>query len=134
MNLKDLVIDTRAVEVAFPGFENFKVKLQFISRSTSKRLLEESEVKEFKGGQLVNIRRDDEVFSKKYVEHGIIGWSGLTLDIASHLLLIDIDGKDPETVVPFSQDNAVMLLKNSVAFNTFIDASVFDLEVFRNGK
>ena len=36
MNLKDLVIDTREVEVPFPGFESFKVRLRYISRLTSK--------------------------------------------------------------------------------------------------
>lgn len=134
INLKDIVLDTKEVEVAFPGFDTFKVRLQYISRTTSKKLLENSEVKEFKGAQLINIRRDEDKFSDEFVKHCITGWSGLTLDIASHLLLIDIEGKDPSVEVPYSHDNAVMLLKNSVAFNTFIDQTVFDLDTFRTSK
>lgn len=134
INLKDLVIDTREVEVAFPGFETFKVKLRFVSRVTSKRILEESEVKEFKAGHLINVRRDEEKFSDKFVEHCITGWSGLTLDILSHLLLIGDVEQDPSTEVPYSHDNAVQLLRNSVAFNTFIDSTVFDLDCFRTKK
>lgn len=131
MNLKDLVINTREVEVEYPGFPGFKVRLNYISRATSKKLLEDSEVQEFKAGRFVGIKRDDDKFTDSYVNHCITGWSGLTLEIASHLLLIDIGDRDPHEEVPFSHDNAVMLLKNSVGFNQFIDATVFDLEIFR---
>lgn len=134
MNLKDLVIDTRAVEVAFPGHEDFKVRLQYISRPMSKKLVEAAEVQEFKAGRLVNIKRDEEKFSNAFVEHCIIGWSGLTIDILSHLVLIDAGDMDPNTIVPYSQDNAAMLLKESVGFNQFIDDTVFNLEIFRIPK
>ena len=131
INLKDLVIDTKEVEVAFPGFEDFKVRLKYVSRATSKVMLEESEVKEFKAGQLINIRRDEDKFSEKFVNHCIVGWSGLTIEIVSHLLLLDAKEHTAATEVPYSHDNAVMLLKNSVAFNRFVDETVFDLETFR---
>lgn len=131
LNLKDIAIDTKEVEVSFPGFDTFKVRIKYVSRAASKKLLEDSEVKEFKNGALINIRRDEDKFSNLFSQHCITGWSGLTLDIVSHLILIDIGDRDPSTEVPYSSDNAAMLLKNSVAFNRFIDETVFDLETFR---
>ncbi len=131
LNLKDIAIDTKEVEVSFPGFDTFKVRIKYVSRAASKKLLEDSEVKEFKNGTLINIRRDEDKFSNLFSQHCITGWSGLTLDIVSHLILIDIGDRDPSTEVPYSSDNAAMLLKNSVAFNRFIDDTVFDLETFR---
>lgn len=132
INLKDIVLDTKEVQVEFPGYEDFKVRLRFVTRQVSKKMLEESEVRDFKQGVIVNVRRDEEKFSDQFVKHCIADWSGLTLEIVSHLLLIEMGDKDPTTEVPFSHDNAVMLLKNSVAFNNFIDRTVFDLDTFRS--
>lgn len=131
LNLKDLVIDTKEVEVAFPAFEGFKVKVKYVSRAASKKLLEDSEVKEFKQGMIVDTRRDEDKFASAFSSHCITGWSGLTLDIVSRLMLIDLQGQDPDTIVEYSKDNAFMLMKNSVAFSRFIDDTVFDLDTFR---
>lgn len=131
IDLKNLVIDTKEVEVEYPGIEGFKVKVRYISRAKSKELLESAEVKEFKNGMFVGTKRDEDKFVDKFVSHCICGWSGLTLEAVSHLLLIDVSGQDMSTEVQYSHDNAVMLLKNSTAFNAFIDKTVFDLDCFR---
>lgn len=134
IDLKNLVIDTKEVEVEYPGIDKFKVKVRYISRAKSKELLESSEVKEFKNGMFIGTKRDENKFVDQFVAHCISGWSGLTLEGVSRLLLIDVEEQDLSKEVEYSHDNAVMLLKNSTAFNTFIDNTVFDLDCFRSRK
>lgn len=134
LNLKDLVIDTKTAEVEYPGYPDFKVKLQFVSRAASRKLLDQSTVKKYKNGQYIGDGTDDEKFAELFAKSAVVGWSGLTLDIVSDLLLIDAGDKDLDTPVEYSEDNAIMLMQNSVAFNRFVDGSVFEIDTFRTRK
>ncbi|MFP9216656.1 hypothetical protein, partial [Enterococcus faecalis] len=58
---------------------------------------------------------------------------GLTVGDVEKLMLIETDA-DPATEVPFSRDNAVMLMQNSAAFDSWINQTVFHLDTFRSSK
>lgn len=130
INLKDVSIDTRTVEVDYPGLEGFKVSLNYMSRATSKRIIESARKDEMKNGMVMSVQ-DDDKFLDAFVDHAIAGWTGLTLDYVEKIMLIDIGDNDPSTVVEFSKDNAIMLMKNSAAFDSFVNATVFQLDTFR---
>lgn len=132
INLKDIALDTKETIVEFPGFDGFKITLAYVSRQTSKSILEQSEKKVFKNGMHVDNKRDDEVFADLYTSAAIKGWTGLTLEHVSHLMLIDIGARDPKEEVPYSPDNAKMLFTNSAVFSAFVDRSVFEIETFRS--
>ena len=48
------------------------------------------------------------------------------------LLLIDTEGKDMEEELPYSIDNAEVLVSSSTEFDTWLNEVVFDLDNFRS--
>jgi hypothetical protein len=65
-----------------------------------------------------------------YVQNTIKGWTGLTLAHLSTLLPIELGDQDPQTLVDFSDENALSLMKNSSNFDSFITEQVTDLGNF----
>lgn len=133
INLKELVIDTRTVEVAYPGMPHFKVALNYMSRATSKRVMEESRKDEWVNGTLIKVQ-DDEQFLKAFIREAFKGWTGLTLADVEKLMLVELGDADLSTPVEFSEDNAYQLMSNSSAFDSWVNSVVFHLDSFRSGK
>ena len=50
------------------------------------------------------------------------------------LILIDTNSLDLEAELPFTQENAELLMKNSSDFDTWVTESVGDLENFTKNK
>ena len=48
-------------------------------------------------------------------------------------MLIDSDKEDADKDVPFSEENAEVLVANSTEFDTWLNEVVFDLDNFRGG-
>lgn len=132
INLKDIAIETRQIEVAYPGMPNFKVKLNFVSRKATRKMVEDSMVDKWENGMLTK-RQDDDKFLEVFVTRTIAGWSGLTIGDVEKIMLIETDN-DPETPVEFSIDNAMMLVRHSPSFDSWINETVFQLDTFRSHK
>ncbi len=75
LSLKSLLVPSKSVEVEFPGFEGFKVTLNFLSRETLVNIRKKSTKTTFKNRQPVE-ELDDKLFLKLYVAAAIKGWSG----------------------------------------------------------
>ncbi|QGH45222.1 hypothetical protein [Bacteriophage Eos] len=129
ISLKDIAVETKQVEATYPGLPNFKVKVNYVSRKTSRKILDESIVDKWENGVAVK-RQDDDKFLEAFVRTAIGGWEGLTVGDVEKLMLIETDA-DPETEVAFSVDNAAMLMRNSQAFDSWINKTVFELDTFR---
>lgn len=130
ISLKDIALDTKTVEVAYPGMPHFKVRVNYVSRKTSRKLVEDSMVDKWENGMLIK-RQDEDKFLESFVSTVFAGWSGLTVADVEQLMLIDTNSA-PETEIPYSADNAAMLMKNSQAFDTWINDTVFKLDTFRS--
>ncbi len=50
------------------------------------------------------------------------------------LLLVDVSHLDPEDELPYSQDNAELLMKNAADFDTWVTETVGNLENFTDSK
>ena len=74
------------------------------------------------------------MFLVEYVKGVIKGWSGLKFRYLEELLLVDVAELDPDDELPFTQDNAELLMKNSGDFDTWITEVVGDLENFTGNK
>ncbi|QFR57731.1 hypothetical protein CPT_Slocum_174 [Serratia phage Slocum] len=133
IDLKKIAIDTREIEVDYPGLPGFKLKVRHISRSASKRILKGAEVSKMANGRVIT-ELDTEKFNRDFAAQAIVGWEGLTIAYVDQILLIDSEGHDPETEVEFSIDNAQMLMENSSSFEEFINSTVFSLDSFRSIK
>lgn len=129
LSLSSLLIPSKDVEVEYPGLPDFKVKLTFLSRETLVSIRKKATKVTFKNRQPVD-ELDDELFLKLYVSATVKGWSGLKLGYLEKLLLVDLTGKDLESSLQYSEENALMLMKNSTDFDAFVSDIVSDLGNF----
>lgn len=132
MELKKLVIDVKEVWVDFPGLSSFKVKVANLSRKELTGLRKRCTVQKFdrKTRQVVETL-DEDKFVTEFSSAVIKGWKGLTLNHLETLLLIDTADKDMEKELPYSEENAEVLVSSSTEFDTWLNEVVFDLDNFR---
>lgn len=136
MNLKDLVVRTKEAVVEFDGLKGFEVTLAAVSREVSKKLREDSEITRMDSKQRAPIKElDEDKFISNFAKAAIKGWKGLTYAHLDSLMLVDLSGvEDMDEEVPYSQENAELLLKNSPVFDSWVNDKVFALDSFRNRK
>lgn len=133
LSLKSLLVASKSTEVEFPGKPDFKIQVSFLSRETLQSLRKKATNKTYKNHQLVETV-DDELFLNLYVNSVIKGWSGLKLSYLSELAPISLEDLDPQSELPYSEENALMLMKASTAFDNFISEQVSDLGNFKETK
>ncbi len=64
----------------------------------------------------------------------IKGWKGLKISYLEELLLVDTEGLDSNQELPYSAEEAEILMKNSNTFDTWVTEAVGDLENFTRSK
>ena len=134
MDLKKLVVDSKAVWVDFAGLDGFSVEVANLSRKELNRVRKICTTSKFnrKSRQLEEIL-DDDKFVVEFTKATVKGWKGLTIEHLEGLLLIDASENDKTDEVPYSQENAEILVGQSSEFDTWLNEVVFDLENFRRG-
>lgn len=131
ISLSSLLVPSKTTEVEMPGFPGFKVKVQFLSKDAIIKLRKKATTQKFKNRQVVE-ETDDKLFLELYTKEVIKGWSGLTIQYLEQLAPVDAEGLDPATELPYSPDEAVFLMNNSSAFDTWISDIVTDLGNFQS--
>ena len=133
MDLKKLMVDTKAVWVDFPGLKGFEVEVANLSRKELTGLRKKCTTTKFdrKTRQAVE-ELDEEKFVSEFSKSVIKNWKGLTLAHLETLLLVDIDGQDATKELEFTEDNAETLVSSSTEFDTWLNEVVFDLDNFRS--
>ena len=135
MELKKLVVNVKEVWVDFPGLSGFKVKVANLSRKELLGLRKRCTVQKFdRKTRQLNEELDDEKFVVEFTGAVVKGWEGLTLEHLETLLLIDTEGKDMSEELPYSIDNAEVLVSSSTEFDTWLNEVVFDLDNFRSQR
>ena len=134
MELKKLMVDSKAVWIDFPWLTGFSVEVANLSRKELTALRKRCTTQKFdrKTRQLVETL-DEDKFVVEFSEASIKNWKGLTVEHLETLLLIDTDGQDPSSEVEYTKDNAEALVTNSSEFDTWLNEVVFDLDNFRTG-
>lgn len=133
MDIKNLLVDTRTVWVDYPGLEGFSVNVAHLSRKELTALRKRSTVQKFdRKTRNVVETLDDDKFVKEFVEAVVLDWKGLKVKYLETLVLSDTSGKDPESEIEYSKENAETLVKASVEFDNWLNEVVFDLDNFRN--
>ena len=133
MDLKKLMVDTKAVWVDFPGLKGFEVEVANLSRKELTGLRKKCTTTKFdrKTRQAVE-ELDEDKFVIEFT-HGVVkNWKGLTLAHLETLLLVDISGQDPAKELEYSADNAETLVSSSTEFDSWLNEVVFDLDNFRS--
>ena len=133
MNLKELMIDTKSAWISFPGLSGFEVEVVNLSRKELNKLRKRCTTQKFdrKSRQVVD-KLDEDKFVEEFADASVKNWKGLTLDNLEQLILIDTAGKDLAEELPYSKENAELLIANSSEFDGWLNDVIFDMENFRS--
>lgn len=135
MDLKKLMVDTKAVWVDFPGLDGFSVEVVNLSRKELTGLRKKCTTTKFdrKTRQAVE-ELDEDKFVTEFTSAVIKNWKGLKLSYLETLLLVDITEEDPSKTLMYSAENAETLVSSSGEFDQWLNEVVFDLDNFRTGS
>ncbi len=131
LSLKALLVPSKATEVEYPGFADFKVNVVFLSRETLVNIRKKATKSTFKQRQATE-ELDDKLFLQLYVNACIKGWSGLKLSYLEQLAPVDLSGQNRDAELAYDQDNALFLMQSSANFDAFISETVTELSNFTN--
>ena len=133
MDLKKLMVDSKAAWIDFPGLDGFSVEVVNLSRKELTSLRKRCITQKFdRKTRQVNENLDEDKFVVEFSLSTVKNWKGLTLDHLSSLLLIDTEGQDLTKELEYSIENAETLVSSSTEFDTWLNEVVFDLDNFRN--
>ena len=133
MDLKTLMVDTKAVWIDFPGLPGFEVEVANLSRKELTGLRKKCTTTKFdrKTRQAVETL-DEDKFVVEFTKGVVKNWKGLTLAHLETLILVDIEGQDVTQELEYSLDNAETLVSSSTEFDGWLNEVVFDLDNFRS--
>ena len=134
MDLKQLMVDTKAVWIDFPGLPGFEIEVANLSRKELTGLRKKCTIQKFDRKTRAAVETlDEDKFVTYFSRACIKNWKGLTLAHLETLLLVDIGGQDAAKELEYSEDNAETLVSSSTEFDTWLNEVVFDLDNFRTG-
>ena len=135
VSLKSLLTPSKTVSIEMPGFEGFEVKLTYLAREEILKLRNRS-VKQVlnKKTRAYEEQLDNDKFLVEYCKAIIKGWKGLKYKYLEELLLVDTSSVDLEDELPYTLENAELLMKNAGDFDNWVSETVGDLENFTKSK
>ena len=135
ISLASLMTPSKTVTLDFPGCPDMTVDLCYLAREELLKLRKKCVTTKFsKKTRQPEEELDEEKFLTEYCKAVIKGWKGLKFRYLEELLLVDISELDPEDSLPFTQENAELLMKNANDFDTWVTETVGDLENFTSNK
>lgn len=133
MELKNLVVDCKTAWVNFPGLSGFEVEVANLSRKELLNLRKTCTYQKFnRKSHTTEDKLDDEKFVKEFTKATVRNWKGLTLDNLQNLILINTEGKDMDEELPFTSENAEILVNSSSEFDQWLNEVAFDISNFRD--
>lgn len=133
--IKNLMVTDKTVDVQFPDSDTFYVSLAYLSREKLVKVRNRSLVVKFnKRSRQREEEVDNDKFLEEYARAVVKGWRGLTIRELSKLMPIETTGANLEQDVPYSEEDALELLRNSTIFDQFVTDTMNDFEVFENEK
>ena len=127
------MVDTKSAWVEYPGYESFEVEVVNLSRPELTALRKRCLVTKYDKNTRKPVEElNEEKFISEFTKATIKNWKGFKYKFLQDFVLVDISKVDPEKELPYSQDNAKLLVTNSSEFDTWVNDTVFDLENFRS--
>ena len=135
VSLASLMTPSKTVSIDFPGFSGLKIDLCYLAREELIKLRKRCLITKFnRKTRQPEEELDEEKFLTEYCKAVIKGWKGLKFRYLEELLLVDVSNLDPDDELPFTLENAQLLMKNANDFDTWVTESVGDLENFTSNK
>lgn len=135
VSLASLLTPSKTVSIDFPGYKGFSVDICYLGRDELLKLRKRCISTKFnKRTHQPEETLDEDKFLEEYVSSVIKGWKGLKYSYLEEFLLVDISKQNPDDELPFNQENAELLMRNSNSFDTWITDTVSNLENFTGSK
>ena len=135
VSLASLMTPSKTVSVKFPGYTGMSVDLCYLAREELVKLRKRCVTTKWnKKTHQPEEELQDEKFIHEYSKAVIKGWKGLKYRYLEELLLVDIGDLDPDDELPFTQENAELLMKNATSFDTWVTETAGELENFMERK
>lgn len=126
---------SKTVSLDYPGYSDFTVDLTYLSREELLKVRNRCMKQKFnKKTRAFEDSLDEDTFLTEYVSAIIKGWKGLKYKYLEEFLLVDISSVSPEEELPYTQENAELLMRNSSDFDQWVTDTVGDLENFTHSK
>jgi len=135
VSLASLMTPSKTVSIEFPRFKGVSIDLCYLAREELVKLRKRCMSTKWNKKTHQPIEEmDDDKFIVEYCKAVIKGWKGLKFSYLEELLLVDISNLNPDDCLPYTQDNAELLMKNATDFDTWVTETVGDLENFTGDK
>ena len=135
VSLASLMTPSKTVTLEFPGYPDMTVDVCYLAREELLKLRKKCVTTKFnRKTRQPEENLDEDKFLTEYRKAVIKGWKNLKFRYLEELLLVDISELDANDSLPFTQENAELLMKNSNDFDTWITEVVGDLENFTSNK
>ena len=135
ISLASLMTPSKTVALDFPVYTGMSIDLCYLAREELVKLRKKCVTTKFnKKTRQPEEELDEDKFLVEYCKAVIKGWKGFKYRYLEELLLVDVSALDPEDELPFTQENAELLMKNSSNFDTWVTETVSDLENFTGNK
>ena len=131
-NLSDLLTPSKTATIDFPGYDGFKVKVTYLAREEMLKLRKKAVTTKInRRTRQPEEELNEEIFLKEYCKAVIKGWSGLKMKYLVQIIPVDEEKlTDMEVTLPYSLENAQILMENSNDFDAWLTETVGDLANF----
>ena len=135
VSLASLMTPSKTVSCDFPGFAGMTVDLCYLAREELVKLRKRCLSNKWnKKTRQLEEELDEDKFLVEYCKAVIKGWKGLKFRYLEELLLVDISELKPDDCLPYTPENAELLMKNSADMDSWVTETVGDLENFTSSK
>ena len=135
--LKTAIIESKTIETEFPGFDGLTLSLAHLTRDELKSIRKKATTTKFsKKTRQQEEETDNDLFQELWVKAVIVGWAGFKYSYLEEMLPIDLSSltdeqyKKGEGFFPYNKDDAVELMLNATAFESWISTEIEDIGNF----
>ena len=131
MQLSTLIKNDTVISIEHPEFDGLVVKVAYVSKEKTRKLIDKATIKKFsKSSHQLEEEIDNDIFLKLYTKALIRGWKGFKLEYLLDLTPIDTGDVDLNEELEFNDDNALVLMQNSNAFDQWLTGVSGDIKNF----
>lgn len=135
MDIKNLILEEKIIEVEHPVLDGFKVEIAYLSRERVKKLLDKATSMSYdKRTHQPKETVDDKLFMQLYAKELIRGWKGLTAAHLAELVPVNLDGQDLDAEIEYTAENAEYLLKSSSEIDNWLSSVISEVKNFNKNS
>ena len=127
------MVDTKSAWVEYPGYDGFEVEVVNLSRPELTALRKRCLITKYDKATRKPVEElNEEKFISEFTKATIKNWKGFKYKYLEDFILVNLSSVDQEKEMPYTEENARLLVTNSSEFDTWVNDTVFDLENFRS--